>query len=119
MNNQMTDFALGGKCGFAVAALCWCSSVPSASEPNPMPVCWRNRRREGNGKVGCVMRVSLQNPSLALGAGSSSINVHELVEAQQHLTEIGQRLVQRLWRRTVTLHLLGDKRLHALTPGFT
>src|SRR5439155_26880238 len=99
MNNQMTAFAFVGKCGFAVAALSWCSRAPSASEPKPMPVCWRNRRREGKGNVGCVMRVSrfcrLRLSIRMLSRKRRSLKVHELIEAQQHLTEIGQRQLQR------------------------
>src|SRR3954452_20903167 len=108
MKSQMTDFAFAGKWGFALAAFCSCSRAPSASEPSPMPVCWRNRRREGRERVGCVMGISRccrlrLSISAKPQAARQSINVHELVETQQHLTEVGQRLLERSRRGSVAL----------------
>src|SRR6185369_5058406 len=79
INNQITDLALGAKCGafgangsVSDAALLSPSSEENASAPSPLPVFQRNSRRD------------------RLLMSASSIAVNELIGVQQRLAEIHQ-----------------------------
>src|SRR4051794_6604238 len=97
MNSQMTDLAFAGKCGACGASglgEAWGSSARAnrsarASMPRPPPARARNSRRDryaGDGgakKRGTWFMSNTRN-------GSVSPDVQELVQAEEHLAEVGQ-----------------------------
>src|SRR5689334_19154136 len=115
MKSQMTAFAFAGKCGWRAAAHAgdasrW-SRYARASEPQPRPLRRRNSRRckgrksarSGRGVAGVIGSVS---------GAARSIDVKELVEAEQHVAAVGQRGVE-----GAAIGLLADVGGHPVALG--
>src|SRR5262245_13195168 len=118
MNSQMTERTRGGKCGprtgglrpagcgsFAASTPSWCSRAARASDPNPIPACCRNRRRDGRGRCGVSLVMGCPRPGWL-------VDVDELVEAQQNLAEVSQGHVGGPGALAVALGLALDERQH-------